>query len=130
MNKQRYQMFLLTRILQGNDYSSVDELLAAIKAADAIPETEFRARKTAYNAIADKAPLRNISGLAITHSDILAHLESEWKEFNAFSAATKNMTRTDDLETALRGFWLSDADMTPASPGDDDLASEDSPAPR
>ena len=59
MNKLRYQTFLLTRVLQGNAYPSTAALLAAIDEACAIPETEWNARKAAFNAINDKAPLRS-----------------------------------------------------------------------
>lgn len=109
MNQHRYQTFLLTRILQGNGYGSIPALLQAIKSAGAIPENEFRARKSAFNAIGDKAPLRNTSDLAITHSDIPAFLAREWGEYNSFVHMTRNATKADQFENALKRFWLTDA---------------------
>lgn len=115
MNKSRYQTFLLTRILQGNGYGSIDALLQAIAHACAIPESEFRERKSAFNAIGDKAPIRNTSDLAIAHSDIPQYLEREWSEFNAFSTMTKNVTRPADMEEVLQRYWMTDADMAHSS---------------
>lgn len=116
MNQIRYQAFLLTRILQRNDYGSVPALLTAIETACAIPESEWGARKRAFNAIGEKAPLRNNSDLAVVHSDIPAFLEREWAEFNAFSAMTKNVSRPADLKAVLQRFWLTDADMASTDP--------------
>ena len=116
MNQLRFQAFLLTRVMQGNAYGSTQELLQAISAASAIPETEWRACKSAFNAIGDKAPLRNTSDLALTHSDIPAYLAREWDEFNAFSDATKSATKAHEIDEALKGFWLTDADMADTTP--------------
>lgn len=111
MNKLRYQAFVLTRLVQRNDYPTTQALLQAITAACEIPESEWRARKLAFNELAGKAPLRESNGLAIGHSDIPGYLEREWFEFNSYSIATKGIIREADLEVALRRFWLTDEDM-------------------
>ena len=121
MNKHRYQTFLLTRVLQGNEFPSTKALLDAIAAACAIPEAEWGTRKSAFNAIAEKAPLRNgdCSDLAITHSDIPGYLEREWYEFNTFSKMTKNITNDEQFTAAVKQFWLTDDDMNAAQAPED-----------
>lgn len=111
MNKLRYQAFLLTRVIQRNDYPTNKALLVAIMAACEIPESEWSARKHAFNELQDKAPIRESSNLVLGHSDVPGYLEREWYEFNSFTAATKGITHDEDLEPALRGFWLTDEEM-------------------
>jgi len=110
VNKLRYQTFLLTRVLQGNGYSSTQELLDAITAACEIPKSEWSARKAAFNAIGAKAPLRTgrTCGMAIMHSDIPGFLEREWYEFNTFASMTSNITRLAELDAAVQTYWLTD----------------------
>lgn len=136
VNKLRYQTFLLTRVLQGNGYASTQELLDTITAACEIPESEWSARKAAFNTLADKAPLRTgrTSDIAITHSDLPGFLEREWFEFNSFSAMTKNISRAAELDAAVQRYWLTDeqTDYT-KRPGDEaapDTSDEAEGAPR
>ena len=137
MNKLRYQTFLLTRVLQGNAYPSTQALLDAIDAACAIPETEWSARKAAFNAIDDKAPLRNgkTSDICITHRDIPGFLEREWYEFSSFSQMTRNLpvNNARELDAALAKYWLTDEQIGYAPPGGEAPAvadEDDEPAPR
>lgn len=133
MNKLRYQTFLLTRVLQGNGYPSTKALLEAIEAACAIPESEWGARKAAFNEIGIKAPLRSgrTSDIAITHSDIPGFLEREWYEFNTFSSMTKNIAREDELDAAVAKYWLTDEHTDhSARAAQPDSADEDEQAPR
>eukprot|EP01133_Synstelium_polycarpum_P019850 gene19850-23779_t len=113
MTKIRYQTFLLTRILQGNAFPTTKELLNAINAACAIPESNWATRKAAFNSIAEKAPLRSgdSCGLAITHSDIPGYIEREWYEFSSYSNATRNITREEEFQIAAQKFWLTDKEM-------------------
>lgn len=113
MNKIRYQTFLLTRILQGNAFPTTKELLKAIDAACAIPESNWAKRKAAFNSIAEKAPLRSGDScdLAITHSDIPGYIEREWYEFSSYSNATRNITREEEFQIAVQEFWLTDKEM-------------------
>lgn len=139
VNKLRYQAFLLTRLVQRNDYPTNKALLDAITAACEIPETEWGARKHAFNELQDKAPLRESNGLAIGHSDIPGYLEREWFEFSSYSNDTKGILHEADLEVAVRRFWLTDEDMgfgrygrpleQQHAPAPDD-AEDDEPAPR
>lgn len=128
MNKLRYQAFVLTRLVQRNDYPTIQALLQAITAACEIPESEWSARKHAFNELGEKAPLRESNGLAIGHSDVPGYLEREWFEFSSYSNATKGITREADLEVALRRFWLTDEDMgygrygRPLQPGQEPTA--------
>lgn len=137
MNKLRYQTFLLTRVLQGNAYPSTAALLAAIDEACAIPETEWNARKAAFNAINDKAPLRSgkTSDLSITHADIPGFLEREWFEFNSYSQMTRNLpvNNASELDAALGKYWLTDEQIGYAPPGGEAPAGaeeDEEPAPR
>lgn len=120
MNKLRYQTFLLTRVLQGNAYPTTKALLDAINAACAIPETEWSARKAAFNAINDKAPLRSgkTSDISITHSDIPGFLEREWYEFSSFSTMTRNLpvNNATELDTVLARYWLTDEQICYEAP--------------
>lgn len=136
MNKLRYQTFLLTRVLQGNAYPSTAALLAAIDEACAIPETEWNARKAAFNAINDKAPLRSgkTSDISITHADIPGFLEREWFELNSYSQMTRNLpvNNASELDAALGKYWLTDEQIGYAPPGEASAGAEEDgePAPR
>lgn len=133
MNQLRYQTYLLTRVLQGNDFPSSQALLDAIVAACAIPETEWGARKAAFNEIAAKAPLRSghFSDFAITHSDIPRFLEREWREFNAFATMTRNITKPNELDKVVGRYWLPDeAYQALQNGGDEDEHAEAESAPR
>lgn len=129
MNKIRYQAFVLTRLVQRNDYPTMHALLDAITAACEIPESEWGARKRAFNELGEKAPLRESNGLAIGHSDIPGYLEREWFEFNSYSNMTKGITREDDLEVAVRRYWLTDEDMGYGRYGRPLVAEQAQPAP-
>lgn len=113
MNKLRYQTFLLTRVLQGNGYPSTQALLDAIDAACAIPETEWSARKAAFNAIGALAPLRSgkTTDVCVTHKDIPGLLEREWYEFNTFSQMTQGISRAPVLDQVVAAYWLTDEQM-------------------
>lgn len=106
-------------------------LLDAITAACAIPEAGWRTRKSAFNAIAEKAPLRTAgcSDLAITHSDIPGYLEREWYEFNTFSKMTKNITNDEQFAAAVKQFWLMDDDIN-AAHSPEDAEQDEAHAPR
>jgi hypothetical protein len=112
MNKHRFQTFLLTRLIQRNDYPSNKALLDAIVAACEIPDSEWRAKKDAFNDLQEKAPLRESNNLVIGHSDIPGHLEREWCEFASFSNITRRITNEQQLEAITRAkFWLTDEQM-------------------
>ncbi|MEX5748774.1 hypothetical protein [Massilia sp. X63] len=140
MDKHRFQTFLLTRLVQRNDYPSTKALLAAIVAACEIPETSWRARKDAFNELQEKAPLRESSNLVIGHSDIPGHLEREWGEFSVFSNMTRGVSNEMQLEEITRTkFWLTDEQMgygrygrpleesAPAPDEDDDTDADSTP---
>lgn len=139
MNKHRFQTFLLTRLVQRNDYPSNKALLDAIVAACEIPETAWRDRNDAFNELQEKAPLRESNNLVIGHSDIPGHLEREWCEYQTFSNMTRLVTNDQELEAITRTkFWLTDEQMgygrfvrpldpELAPPDDDDTESDSAP---
>lgn len=136
VNKLRYQTFLLTRVLQAIAYPSTQALLDAIDAACAIPETEWNARKAAFNAINDKAPLRSgkTSDISITHADIPGFLEREWYEFSSYSQMTRNLpvNNASALDEVLGKYWLTDEQIGYAPPCSDlaTLDADEDSAPR
>lgn len=85
MNADFYREFMLSRILDHNGFGSADALLAAIESANQInPETHWRDRKAAFNAIAMLAPMRNDGPYSVTHSDLPTVIGAEMQEFETF----------------------------------------------
>lgn len=85
MKTQTYRAFLLHRLLLRNDFGSEEALLEAIETANALEEQEeWRARKAAFNAIAEKAPLRPDTPFVVLHADIPEFLKREAEEFQVF----------------------------------------------
>lgn len=72
---------LCSRIFGRNDYGSSEGLIAAIKQASAIPETEWRRRKDAFNEIGEKAPMTDSDGYLLKYEDVPAFLEKEADAF-------------------------------------------------
>ncbi len=106
MHKQQYQTFLLTRVIQRNDFGTIGSLVKAINDALAIPE--FRARKGAFNAIGEKAPLRaSSSSYCLVHADIPAFLEREWQEYSVFKQMTGSM-QGKAFNDAVARYWIPD----------------------
>ena len=133
MNKLRYQTFLLTRVLQGNGYPSTQALLDAIDAACAIPETEWSARKAAFNAIGALAPLRSgkTTDICVTHKDIPGLLEREWYEFNTFAHMTQGISKAPVLDQVVAAYWLTDEQVCyPAAADQEAHELGEEPAPR
>lgn len=80
MNQTKFQNFMLTMLFESNGYGSSQELLEAIRAACTIDESsQWRDRKAAFNAIAQKAPLSDAYGMCITLSDVPGVLQT-WCE--------------------------------------------------
>jgi len=133
VNKLRYQTFLLTRVLQGNGYPSTQALLDAIDAACAIPETEWSARKAAFNAIGALAPLRSgkTTDICVTHKDIPGLLEREWYEFNTFAHMTQGISKAPVLDQVVAAYWLTDEQVCyPAAADQEAHELGEEPAPR
>lgn len=106
MNKSKYQTFLLTRILERNDFGSIKALVQAIENAKAMPEaTLWQARKGAFNTIATKAPMRkDVDTYCLSHADIPEFLEKEWNEFTTFSSMTRGK-KGEEYTDAIARFW-------------------------
>lgn len=86
MTPETYRDFLVSRLVERNEYGSTNALIKEIEKAKAIsPETDWRARKMAFNAIAENAPLRaDDSVYCASHADIPAAIERELDEFRYF----------------------------------------------
>lgn len=106
MQQQKYQTYLLTRILERNDFGSIRALVKAIEEAKAIPEdTQWTYRKAAFNAIAEKAPMRkDVDSYCLVHADIPEFLATEWNEFNTFQTMTRGRKGADHNDAVTR-FW-------------------------
>lgn len=91
MTPDTYREFLISRWLEYNEFGNTKDLLKAIDAANAIPaEARWSDRKAAFNAIAEKAPLKNDESIyCLTHADIPAALDSELFEFRYFGQMSR-----------------------------------------
>lgn len=81
-----YMDHLCSRIFVRNDYGSTESLLAAINHSTALPpETEWRARKHAFNEIGEKAPFRDgDGGYLLKYEDVPSFVEKETDAFLRF----------------------------------------------
>lgn len=77
---------LCSRIFARNDYGTPEALIAAINRAAAIPETEWRNRKTAFNEIGENAPMKD-DGYILKYEKVPAFLSKEVAAFQATLAA-------------------------------------------
>lgn len=106
-----FSQHLCARIFERNDFGSVEALVAAIKTAAAIPpETNWRGRKSAFNEIAEKAPMRSDSGYLLKYEEIPAFLKNETK---AFESSYGNRSHPDGL--TLQAIYLSADDRVGVS---------------
>lgn len=78
-----FAQHLCSRIFERNDFGSLDALVSAIKTASAIsPETNWRDRKSAFNKIAELAPMRSDPGYLLNYDEIPGFLDEETKAFS------------------------------------------------
>lgn len=77
---------LCSRIFARNDYGTQEALIAAINRAAAIPETEWRRRKSAFNEIGENAPMKD-DGYILKYEEVPAFLSKEAAAFQATLAA-------------------------------------------
>jgi len=95
----QYQNYLSSRIFLRNDYGSVEALLEAIKAADAIPEDqEWRRRKAAFNEIGEKAPMQE--QFYLKYTEVPAFIEKELKAFSEYEFFAGNILPTPQQHSA------------------------------
>lgn len=80
-----YMDHLCSRIFARNDYGSMELLIAAINHAKGLPpETEWRARKHAFNEIGEKAPFGDGEGYLLKYEEVPAFIEKETDAFFRF----------------------------------------------
>jgi len=97
-----YMDHLCSRIFARNDYGSTESLLAAINhAAPLPPETEWRARKHAFNEIGEKAPFGDGDGYLLKYEDVPSFIEKETDAFLRYFSS-----RPDLAATAIPRFTL------------------------
>lgn len=77
---------LCSRIFSHNDYGTPEDLMAAINRAAAIPETEWRRRKSAFNEIGENAPMKD-DGYILKYEEVPTFLSKEVAAFQATLAA-------------------------------------------
>ena len=106
-----FSQHLCARIFERNDFGSVEALVAAIKTAAAIPpETNWRGRKSAFNEIAERAPMRSDSGYLLKYEEIPIFLKNETK---AFESSYGNRSHPGGL--TLQAIYLSADDRVGVS---------------
>lgn len=104
VDRQAYMDHLCARIFERNDFGSTPALIAAINHATALPpETEWRARKHAFNEIGEKAPFGNGDGYLLKYEDVPGFLEQEADAFVRFFSAGKNQAAIPRFELLHSG---------------------------
>lgn len=104
-----YMDHLCSRIFARNDYGSTKSLIAAINHAVALPpETEWRARKHAFNEIGEKAPFGDGDGYLLKYEDAPSFLEKETDAFLRFFSF-----RPDQAATTIPRFEMCHSGQNP-----------------
>lgn len=97
-----FAQHLCSRIFERNDYGTPAALIAAINTAIAIsPETNWKDRKAAFNAIAEKAPMRSDTGYLLKYEEVPDFVDAETKALAASFAVTPDRDKSSLLVTYI-----------------------------